>query len=98
MLPAAAGQPFALPHHKHCLPSLARPWPDAEEWAGTDDWQLDADTPVTEDGTSWAAVLTHLESPWFHGTLTIDRTEPTPDDLGVLEAIKSTVKEFSGRM
>jgi len=37
-----------------------------------DDWQMDADIPVTEDGASWAASLTSLESPAFHGTLGID--------------------------
>jgi hypothetical protein len=82
-----------------------------------DDWQLDADTPVTADGSAWAVALTSLEAPRYHGTLTIDpethvitrvelrhlvqkltidRTEPTEEDVAALTSLKSAVKRFSG--
>lgn len=78
-----------------------------------DDWQVDADTPVTMDGGQWAVALTSLEAPRYHGTLaidpetcaitrvelghmvqtlTIDRTEPSAEDLAALDSLKSTVK------
>jgi hypothetical protein len=42
-------------------------------------------------------VITRVELGHMVQTLDIDRTEPTEADLAALEAIKSTVREFTGR-
>jgi hypothetical protein len=51
---------------------------------------------LTVDAESY--VITRVELGHMMQTLTIARTEPTADDLAVLETLKSEVKEFSGRM
>jgi hypothetical protein len=42
-------------------------------------------------------VITRVELGHSVQTLDVDRTEPTDEDLAALDAIKSTVREFTGR-
>jgi hypothetical protein len=43
-------------------------------------------------------VITRADLGRMVQTLVVERTEPTPDDLAALEALKSEVKEFSGQI